>query len=151
MRVKCCQTYGLDNHLPHEVEHIYPDYSLYPTLTKDTAYGFLSRGCPRDCSFCIVSEKEGRKSVKVADLSEWWGGQKKIDLMDPNITACPDRIDLLNQLAESGTCVDFTQGFDARLLTEDLVHAINAVKTNNETIGIRVEWIGAISQTWKIG
>ena len=52
--------YGLDNCLPDEVEHIYPDYSLYPRLTQDTAYGFLTRGCPRGCHFCIVAEKEGR-------------------------------------------------------------------------------------------
>ena len=63
--------YGLDNRLPDEVEHMYPDYSLYPDLTKDTAYGFLTRGCPRACNFCIVAEKEGRKSVKVADLQEY--------------------------------------------------------------------------------
>ena len=41
--------------LPYEVEHIYPDYSLYPKLTKDRAYGFLTRGCPNNCSFCIVA------------------------------------------------------------------------------------------------
>ena len=64
--------YGLDNKLPDAIEHMYPDYSLYPELTKDTAYGFLSRGCPRGCPFCIVKDKEGRKSYKVADLSEWW-------------------------------------------------------------------------------
>ncbi len=33
-----------DHPLPDEIEHIYPDYSLYPELTKDTAYGFLTRG-----------------------------------------------------------------------------------------------------------
>ena len=68
--------YGLKNNLPDEIEHMYPDYSLYPELTKDTAYGFLTRGCPRACPFCIVAEKEGRKSVKVADLNEFWDGQK---------------------------------------------------------------------------
>lgn len=68
--------YGLDNRLPDEIEHMYPDYSLYPELTKDTAYGFLTRGCPNACPFCIVSGKEGRCSRKVADLSEWWSGQK---------------------------------------------------------------------------
>lgn len=47
-----------------ETEHIYPDYSLYPEWTKDTAYGFLTRGCPRGCDFCIVGEKEGKKAVR---------------------------------------------------------------------------------------
>lgn len=58
-----------DTNLPKEIEHIYPDYSLYPEFTKNTAYGFLTRGCPNNCSFCIVSKKEGRKCVKVANLS----------------------------------------------------------------------------------
>lgn len=51
-----------DIQLPPEIEHIYPDYSLYPELTNDTAYGFMSRGCPRGCDFCHVEAKEGRKS-----------------------------------------------------------------------------------------
>ena len=77
-----------DKNLPYEIEHIYPDYSLYPEYTKDMAYGFLTRGCPNNCSFCSVSKKEGRCSVKVADLSEFWNGQKFIKLLDPNILAC---------------------------------------------------------------
>lgn len=120
--------YGLDNKLPEEIEHIYPDYSLYPELTKDTAYGFLTRGCPRGCHFCIVAGKEGRRSVKVADLSEWWDGQKNIVLMDPNTLACSDHMDLLGQLADSGAWVDINQGADARLLTEDNIAALNRVK-----------------------
>lgn len=120
--------YGLENKLPDEVEHIYPDYSLYPKYTKDTAYGFLTRGCPRACNFCIVSKKEGRCSVKVADLSEWWNGQKNIVLMDANILACPEHPDLLRQLQESGANVDFNQGIDVRLLTEKNIPLLNGVK-----------------------
>lgn len=120
--------YGLDNKLPDEIEHIYPDYSLYPELTKDTAYGFLTRGCPRGCHFCVVAKKEGRRSCRVADLSEWWSGQKYIKLLDPNLLACPDHLNLLQQLIDSGAYVDFTQGLDCRLLTPENIDAINRVK-----------------------
>lgn len=122
--------YGLDNKLPDEIEHMYPDYSLYPELTKDTAYGFLSRGCPRGCPFCIVKDKEGRKSYKVADLSEWWSGQKNIVLCDPNLLACREHMDLLRQLAESKALVDINQGIDARMLTEENIEALSKVKLN---------------------
>ena len=108
-----------DKPLPPEIEHIYPDYDLYPELTKDTAYGFLTRGCPRGCDFCIVGKKEGRCSIKVADLSEFWNGQKKIVLCDPNILACKDWKELLQQLIDSGAEVDINQGLDIRMMTEE--------------------------------
>lgn len=120
--------YGLDNVLPDEIEHIYPDYSLYPELTKDTAYGFLTRGCPRGCDFCIVANKEGRKSYKVANLSEFWQGQKFIKLLDPNILACCEHLSLLQQLADSKAYVDFTQGLDIRLTNEANIDLINKIK-----------------------
>lgn len=123
--------YGLDNKLPDQIEHIYPDYSLYPDITRDTAYGFLTRGCPRGCHFCIVAEKEGRRSVKVADLSEWWNGQKNIVLMDPNLLACQEHMELLQQLIDSNACVDMNQGVDCRLLTEQNIEAINQIKLKN--------------------
>ena len=117
-----------DIDLPNEIEHIYPDYELYPEYTQDTAYGFLTRGCPNDCPFCSVSEKEGRKSHKVANLSEFWKGQKNIKLLDPNILACKDRINLLKQLKESGAKIDFTQGLDARFLTEEICLLLKQIK-----------------------
>lgn len=120
--------YGLDNKLPDEIEHIYPDYSIYPELTKDTAYGFLTRGCPRGCAFCIVAGKEGRRSVKVADLSEFWRGQKKIVLLDPNILACREHPDLLMQLIDSKAWVDINQGLDIRMTNEHNIDLINRIK-----------------------
>ena len=123
--------YGLDNTLPDEIEHIYPDYSLYPELTKDTAYGFLTRGCPRGCKFCIVASKEGRKSYKVADLSEFWRGQKNISLLDPNILACREHPDLLQQLIDSKARVDFNQGLDIRLTNERNIDLLNRIKVKS--------------------
>ena len=116
-----------DKALPYEIEHIYPDYSLYPEYTKNTAYGFLTRGCCNNCDFCIVSKKEGLCSNKVADLSEWWRGQKNIKLLDANILACKDRLDLIQQLIDSNARVDFTQGLDARFITVDIAKKLNQV------------------------
>lgn len=117
--------------LPHEIEHAFPDYQLYPDLTADTAFGFLTRGCPRGCHFCIVAGKEGLMSRKVADLSEWWNGQKNIVLMDANILACRDHPELLRQLVQSGARIDINQGLDCRLLTRDNIAIINEMKLKN--------------------
>lgn len=108
----------IDDDLPYHIEHIMPDYSLYPKF-NDTAYGFLTRGCPRACSFCHVVTKEGRKSVKVADLSEFWNGQKEICLCDPNLLACADWRDCLEQLQSSKARIDFNQGLDIRLMSKE--------------------------------
>ena len=103
-----------------------PDYSLY-NIT-DTAYGFMSRGCPRGCEFCHVASKEGRRSYKVADLSEFWNGQKNIELFDPNTLACKDCEDILQQLAGSKAYVDFNQGIDIRLMTQKKAETLKNVK-----------------------
>ena len=120
--------YGPGPNLPDAVEHIRPDYALYPAF-PDTAYGFLTRGCPNRCGFCVVSGKEGTRSVHVADLSEFWNGQKEVKLMDANLLACPDHERLIGQLAESRALVDFSQGLDIRLITPDNVALLNKVRT----------------------
>lgn len=138
-----------DIDLPTEIEHIYPDYSLYfndsdviyddetgeclglsdkEKQRRDTAYGFLSRGCPRGCHFCHVEAKEGRRSYKVANLSEFWNGQKHIVLCDPNILACRDWKDLLQQLIDSKAWVDINQGLDIRLMTEEKAEMLKQIK-----------------------
>lgn len=119
-----------DKPLDEEIENIYPDYSLYPELTKNTAYGFLTRGCPNNCTFCIVSKKEGLCSRKVADLKQFWSGQKEIKLLDANILACHERENLLQQLINSKAYIDYTQGLDARLIDNDIAKLICKTKIN---------------------
>jgi hypothetical protein len=109
-----------------QIEHSYPDYGLYGIT--NTAFGFMSRGCPRGCHFCHVEAKEGRRSYKVADLSEFWSGQKKIELMDPNTFACKDWKDILTQLINSGSLVNFNQGVDVRILNSEKVQYLQKVK-----------------------
>lgn len=117
--------YGLDNKLPWEVEKAFPDYALYGVKE---AYGFLTRGCPRGCKFCIVAPKEGGRSQKVADLKDFWGGQKVIKLLDPNILACREWRELFWQLEDSKAWIDFTQGLDIRLMTAERAAAIARLK-----------------------
>lgn len=120
-----------DTQLPHEIEHIYPDYDLYPELCKDTAYGFLTRGCPRGCEFCHVEAKEGRCSHKVTDLSEFWRGQKNIVLCDPNLIACPEWKDLLQQLIDSRARVNINQGIDIRIMTPEKAEMIKQLRVDS--------------------
>lgn len=117
--------FDLVTNLEYDIEHIYPDYDSFGVV--DEAHGFLTRGCPRKCEFCIVAEKEGDRSVKVANLDEFWKGQKKIMLFDPNILACTDKFDLLDQLAQSKAKVEFTQGLDIRLITDKVIEAIKKI------------------------
>ena len=111
---------------PPPVERIMPDYSLYNT--GDTAYGFITRGCPRGCPFCHVAAKEGRKSVQAGELCEFYRGQKNLVLMDANILAAKDHELFLKQVAETGAWTDINQGVDARLITKDNLPLLNAIK-----------------------
>lgn len=112
--------------LPPEIEKMFPDYSIYPQF--DFAVSMTSRGCPRGCSFCHVASKEGRCSVKVANVSDFWNGQKEIRILDPNITACRDKRDLMQQYIETDALLDFTQGLDIRLLNDDDIADINKMR-----------------------
>lgn len=112
--------------LPLEIEACPPDYSIYPQF--EFAVSMTSRGCPRGCSFCHVAAKEGRCSKKVADVQDFWSGQKEIRVLDPNITACKDKRILFQQYKETKAILDFTQGLDIRLLNDEDIADINEMR-----------------------
>ncbi len=112
--------------LPPEIEKCFPDYSIYPQY--NFAVSMTSRGCPRGCAFCHVAAKEGRCATKVADVSDFWCGQKEIKVLDPNITACREKRDLMRRYRDTGAWIDFTQGIDIRLVNEEDVDDLNAMK-----------------------
>lgn len=89
----------------------------------------MSKGCPRNCDFCIVGKKEGLVSHKVADLNEFWRGQPNIELLDPNTLACKEWKDILTQLIESKAKVNFNQGVDIRLMTEEKARLLELIPT----------------------
>ena len=119
--------YDLVNKLPDEIEHAFPDYELYGIKSK--AYGFLTRGCPRGCPFCIVKAKEGDIKT-VAELSEFWNGQKEIVLMDSNITASSDCEKHFDALIKSNAIINFEGGLDIRFLTDKGADQLNQMRVS---------------------
>lgn len=119
--------YDLNNKLPEAIEHQFPDYVLYGITNR--AFGFLTRGCFRNCPFCIVTEKEGATHT-VADVHEFWNGQKEIMIMDSNITASKDCERLFDSLIETRAIINFEGGVDVRLLTDKGAHQLNQMKTS---------------------
>lgn len=119
----------IHENLPDEVEHMFPDYSIYPQF--NFAVAMTSRGCPRGCSFCHVAAKEGRCAVKVEDVSDFWNGQPEIQCLDPNITACREKRDLFGQYRETNAQIDFNQGLDICLLNDDDINDINHMRIKN--------------------
>ena len=112
--------------LPEEIESLYPDYSIYPHFKQ--AIGFLTRGCVRNCPWCIVPRKEGKihaaatwEEIKRPDSNE-------IVFMDNNVLACEHGIRQLDALTRAPVKVDFNQGLDARLIDKDVAELLANVK-----------------------
>ena len=115
------------NHsLPEEMEKMFPDYSIYPQF--EFAVAMTSRGCPRGCAFCHVAAKEGRCATKVANVSDFWDGQKHIEVLDPNITACREKHDLFTHYADTKATVCFNQGLDIRMITDRDIEDLNTIR-----------------------
>lgn len=105
-----------DQWLPEDIEHICPDYSLYPMFPE--AYGFLTRGCVNKCSFCIVPRKEGGIR-KHSDITEFLDGRKSAILMDNNVIASDWGLQQIEKIISLKVKVDFNQGIDCRLIARD--------------------------------
>ena len=127
--------YDLHNKLPEHIEHIFPDYSLYPDFKA--ALGVLTRGCPRlnhaqsRGGFCITPDKDGCRTRKVADLTEFWNGQKEIYLLDQNLLAAAEKIELLQQLADSRATVFFDGGVDVRYMNDLIIELFRRIKVKD--------------------
>ena len=115
--------YGMTTDLPEEVEHICPDYALYGC---DKSYGFLTRGCPNHCPWCIVPKKEGKIRAH-ADIEEFCR-HKHVVLMDNNVLAHDHGIHQIEKMAGMGVRVDFNQGLDARRIDAAVARKLAALK-----------------------
>lgn len=127
--------YDIYSKLPDEIDRLQPDYSIYPNVPSDTAYGFLTRGCKNQCFWCIVPRKEG-KTKPYMDIDEIAiEGRTNIVLMDNNILAVGDYCTAqLNKIIERGYHIDFNQAMDARLVNEDNAKLLAKIKWINGRI-----------------
>ena len=114
--------YGI---LPPEVEAMCPDYSIYPMFKE--AFGFLTRGCPNKCSWCFVPKKEGNIRP-YADIEEFLDGRKAAILMDNNVLAHEHGLSQIEKIIRLKIKVDFNQGLDARLITDEIAQLLSRVR-----------------------
>ena len=115
--------YSLDITLPAEIEAMKPKIN----------YGFTTRGCIRNCYFCIVPKKEGGIKA-VGDIYDIWDGKsKELVVMDNNILAMPEHFKLIcSQIRKEKLKVDFNQGLDHRLLTDELCQELLTIRHKRE-------------------
>lgn len=109
--------------LPDKIEHTCPDYDLY---NLDYSLGFLTRGCPNKCPWCIVPEKEGDIRPH-ADIEEFLR-HNKVVLMDNNVLASDHGIQQIEKLIKLKVKVDFNQGLDCRLIDDSIAKLLSKVK-----------------------
>lgn len=118
--------YGIMDELPPEIDATFPDYSIYPKC--DHAIGFLTRGCIRSCPWCIVPKKEG----KIRPYMSWRDvkrpDSRDIVFMDNNVLACEWGLEQIKDMIGEDVRVDFNQGLDARLITDDVAWMLARLK-----------------------
>ena len=120
--------YDIHKKLPEEIDLLQPDYSIYPSIDRKTAYGFLTRGCPNRCRWCIVPEKEGGvyPYMDIDDIAI--DGRNKIILMDNNILASDYGLQQIEKMGKMNIRVDFNQGLDARIVTDEIAGLLAKLK-----------------------
>lgn len=117
--------YGLFNELPEDIDCMCPDYSIYPQFTA--AYGFLTRGCPNKCPWCIVPKKEGNIRA-YSDIEDWLDGRKEAVIMDNNIIAHQHGLAQMEKIAAMGIRVDINQGIEAGRITPEIASLLSRMK-----------------------
>lgn len=115
--------FDIKSKLPVEITKCEYDWSLYPDC--DYSILWFSRGCIRNCPFCVVREKEGYiHSVEPLNLNP---NGKYVKVMDNNFFANPNWNDSVDYLLGLGQKIDM-QGFDIRIFNESQGEALSQLK-----------------------
>ena len=115
--------------LPPEIEATSPFY--FPN--EDTSYGFITRGCIRNCWFCKVPKFEGK--LKAYNAVEDVVKHKKVKFLDNNILAYPEHMKVFQWLLEHPDIkCEFNQGLDFRLVNDENLDALSRLNYMGEYI-----------------
>lgn len=120
--------YNLQARMPFDdYDRIMPDYSLYPKF--DYAIGRFTRGCPNRCPWCVVPKMDGNEVRHVADLKDFWSGQKAVRLLDDNIMADADEFCRDCEQLHNADVSVIWEALDIRLVTDQTAKALASVRT----------------------
>jgi len=123
--------YDIKKKLPKEIDRCEPDYSIYPD--NDTSYGFIYRGCFRNCDFCVVPEKEGDIHREVESVTELIR-HKKIKFLDNNFLGGIDCKRFLQELIDLKIPCQFNQGLDIRKVDDEIAEMLSKLHYIGEYI-----------------
>jgi hypothetical protein len=121
--------WDLKKNLPPEIEALQPDYSLYD---YPHSMGFTMRGCRFVCKFCIVPEKEGRPKSNNT-INEIWTnrGSDFVMLLDNDFFGNPEWRERIAEIRHHNLRVNFNQGLNIRIITEEQAKALASVRFRN--------------------
>lgn len=122
--------YDLHINLPQEIDDLDEDYSIYPENKK--SYGFITRGCIRQCSFCFVPPKEGKLRFyrPVSRIAK----HRVVEFLDNNFLAYDKHEDILQELIDTQLRCNFNQGLDIRLVTPRNAELLSKLNYEKEYI-----------------
>ncbi len=122
---KTLEEYGIIGELPR-------DYTIYPECRQ--SIGFTQRGCRLECKFCVVPKKEG-KVRDVLTIHQLWRGEpwpRELILLDNDFFGSPTWRDKIAEIRDGKFKVSFSQGINARMLSDEAAQAIASVKYRND-------------------
>lgn len=116
-----------------ELESYLPSYDILDDVERwsnwDSSIVFTSRGCIRNCPFCMVPKIEGKIRSLIDDIQRFiYTGHKKIILWDNNFLASPNWKKIVKDLHDLDLLVDFNQGLDARLINEEKASMLSSLR-----------------------
>jgi hypothetical protein len=124
-----------------EAEDVMPAYDLVPNWNGSII--FSSRGCLRKCGFCAVPKLEHNPNgirYSIKDLV--FQAHDRLIFWDNNILANDNWEAIFNEVIELNLKVDFNQGLDARLITDESAELLSQLKLNFIRIAYDTNLVG---------